>query len=132
MLYNIFSPVQNDNQKKNKKTPVSLQRVFYTLRLRSNNQQPQGAVSDFLSSLDHTLHRLDWETTLATDLLERLPSRRGPGRPLLVALSGMPGSGKSTTSEILKRLLHPQCFVVPLDAWILFGVFFKGCQRKNW
>jgi len=77
------------------------------------------AVSDFLSSLDHTLHRLDWETTLATDLLERLPSRRGPGRPLLVALSGMPGSGKSTTSEILKRLLHPQCFVVPLDGFHL-------------
>jgi len=103
-LHLLTSP--NDNPKKTL--------YFSRVSAPSDNQQPQGAVSDFLSSLDHTLHRLDWETTLATDLLERLPVR--PGRPLLVALSGMPGSGKSTTSEILKRLLHPQCFVVPLDA----------------
>lgn len=85
--------------------------------VRSPEGQAQfiNAVTDFVSDLDQKLlRRLDWETALAADLQDRAAAC---GRPLLVALAGMPGAGKSTTSGVLRRLLHPKCFVVPLDGF---------------
>ena len=85
--------------------------------VRSPEGQAQfiNAVTDFVSDLDQKLlRRLDWKTALAADLQDRAAAC---GRPLLVALAGMPGAGKSTTSGVLRRLLHPKCFVVPLDGF---------------
>eukprot|EP00435_Cladocopium_sp_Y103_P071879 s873_g38.t1 len=86
--------------------------------VRSPEGQAQfiDAVTDFVSDLDQKLlRRLDWETALAADLQDRAAACGD--RPLLVALAGMPGAGKSTTSQVLRRLLHPKCFVVPLDGF---------------
>jgi len=84
------------------------------------------AVASFVSRLDTAdvpvpatssrLQRLDWAASLAADLRQRAVSLP-PCAPFLVALAGMPGSGKSTTSQILSRLLHPDCLVLPMDGF---------------
>lgn len=75
------------------------------------------SMKDFILELDDKqLCRLDWETALAFDLQKRasvLPS----GRPLLVALAGMPGAGKTTLCSTLRRLLHPHGLIVPVDGF---------------
>lgn len=39
--------------------------------------------------------------------------------PLMVALVGIPGAGKTTSARILERLLGPSCLVVPADGFHL-------------
>ena len=63
---------------------------------------------------DGRLSPLTWEVSLADVLRERAAAL--PEKPLLVALAGMPGSGKSRTSQILLRLLH-DCLVIPMDGF---------------
>ena len=86
------------------------------------------SVTDFILELDEgLLCRLDWETALAFDLQQRasgLPSKR----PLLVALAGMPGAGKSTLSSILRRLLQPHGLIVPADG---FHIALKDLKLKG-
>lgn len=74
------------------------------------------AVGDFLGSLEDGGPRLTWEVRVAADLLERSEAM-APGRPLMVALAGMPGSGKTTACTALERLLGPSCLVVPMDGF---------------
>ncbi|CAE7604295.1 unnamed protein product [Symbiodinium sp. CCMP2456] len=62
------------------------------------------------------LSRLTWEVSLANTLRGRAASLPS-GEPLLVALAGMPGSGKSRISQILLRLLQPDCLVVQMDGY---------------
>eukprot|EP00439_Symbiodinium_sp_Y106_P071548 s1087_g12.t2 len=62
------------------------------------------------------LSRLTWEVALANTLRGRAASLPS-GKPLLVALAGMPGSGKSRISQILLRLLQPDCLVVQMDGY---------------
>ena len=62
------------------------------------------------------LSPLTWEVRLAGALRDRAASLPA-GQPLLVALTGMPGSGKSRTSQILLRLLQPDCFVLQMDGF---------------
>lgn len=77
------------------------------------------SVAEFLSELDQGhLFPLEWETALAGQLLDRARAfSEREQRPFLVALAGMPGCGKTVTAEILKRLLHPRCLVVPMDGF---------------
>ena len=62
------------------------------------------------------LSRLTWEVSLANTLRGRAASLPS-GKPLLVAIAGMPGSGKSRISQILLRLLQPDCLVVQMDGY---------------
>jgi len=73
------------------------------------------AVAGFLDRLA-TGPRLRWELEVAKDIKHRLEGM-APGRPLLVALAGMPGSGKTTATRALERLLGPSCLVAPMDGF---------------
>jgi len=75
------------------------------------------AVGDFLGRLASG-PRLLWEPEVAIDIRQRLEGR-APGRPLVVALAGMPGSGKTTATRALERLLGPSCLVAQMDGFHL-------------
>merc|ERR1712008_93649 len=75
------------------------------------------AVGDFLDRLASG-PRLSWELETVVEIRQRLKSMT-PGRPLLVALVGMPGSGKTTAARVLERLLGPSCLVAPMDGFHL-------------
>lgn len=62
--------------------------------------------------------RLTWEPEVARGLREQA-KEMPDGRPLMVALAGMPGSGKTTAAEAIERLLGPSCLVVPMDGYHL-------------
>lgn len=82
------------------------------------------AVKSFLADLTTgRLKALAWEPAMALDLLNRSECCS----PLLVALAGMPGSGKSTAAASLERLLAPHCLVVPLDG---FHVPLAGLKAR--
>lgn len=75
------------------------------------------AAAAFLGRLDAG-PRLTWERGLARGLLEQA-KEMVEGRPLMVGLAGMPGSGKTTAASALERLLGPSCLVVPMDGFHL-------------
>ena len=68
------------------------------------------------ASSSRSLSRLTWEVDLARTLKERAAAAPA-GQPFVVALAGMPGSGKSRASQILLRLLQPDCLVVQMDGF---------------
>uniref|UniRef100_A0A7S4SG09 Phosphoribulokinase/uridine kinase domain-containing protein n=1 Tax=Alexandrium monilatum TaxID=311494 RepID=A0A7S4SG09_9DINO len=75
------------------------------------------ATAAFLQGLDSG-PRLSWESELARGLREQA-KEMPEGRPLMVALAGMPGSGKTTAAHAIERLLGPSCLVVPMDGFHL-------------
>lgn len=60
--------------------------------------------------------RISWEPGIAADIEDRARGR-APGRPLLVALAGMPGAGKSTSAHLLAQLLGDGCIVLGMDGF---------------
>ncbi|CAJ1361496.1 unnamed protein product [Effrenium voratum] len=75
-------------------------------------------VEGFLRALDgETLKPLSWELPLAQQL--RAKADRCTQRPLMVAIAGVPGSGKSRAAQILERLLGADCLHVPMDGFHL-------------
>mmetsp|Transcript_31474 Transcript_31474/g.75383 ORF Transcript_31474/g.75383 Transcript_31474/m.75383 type:complete len:224 (+) Transcript_31474:35-706(+) len=72
--------------------------------------------------------RVTWETAAAEQLAEKCASR-GEGGPLLCTVCGPPGSGKSTSAQILKQLLDAKfrVAVLPLD-----GFHFPLAHLKSW
>jgi len=73
------------------------------------------AVRTFWKSLG-TARRATWQRDVAKDLMERLVAYP-PGTPLMVALAGMPGAGKTTETAVLASFLGPQCCVVQMDGF---------------
>eukprot|EP00928_Gymnodinium_smaydae_P001543 TRINITY_DN10560_c0_g2_i1.p1 TRINITY_DN10560_c0_g2~~TRINITY_DN10560_c0_g2_i1.p1 ORF type:complete len:597 (+),score=71.28 TRINITY_DN10560_c0_g2_i1:182-1792(+) len=85
------------------------------LQTESGTSELCAAVSSFLSSLGSGI-KLTWEIEYAREIRAKaalLPSER----PFLVALAGMPGSGKSTSSRILRKLLGERCIVLGMDGF---------------
>ncbi|CAE8613430.1 unnamed protein product [Polarella glacialis] len=79
------------------------------------------ATAEFLartlaSHVGPTRPEVTWEPQVAAELMA-LAAAMPPGRPLLVALAGMPGSGKTTAAASLQRLLGSQCLVLPMDGY---------------
>ena len=72
--------------------------------------EPDGAVKE------------TWEWDVAQRIAERCAAA-APGRPFVVGLAGIPGSGKTTSAEILKRHItalrggRPCAVVVPMDGY---------------
>ena len=66
--------------------------------------------------------RVTWEPEAAAAITAQLESRASSPhdtstpRPLMVALVGIPGAGKTTSSQILQRLL-PDALIVPVDGF---------------
>ena len=67
------------------------------------------------SEFDEKMSRVTWETDLS-DVLTRMANARTTQQPVMVALVGVPGSGKSTSAEILTRLV-PDSVVLPMDGY---------------
>lgn len=59
---------------------------------------------------------ISWEYDVATEIKERAASCLD-GQPFMVALVGIPGSGKSTSANVLAGLLGPTCFAAPMDGF---------------
>ena len=98
--------------------PIVLPSGGHGVRTQEGQAQMIDSLVDFLSSLDTGhLSRLDWATELADQLREKASQMDQDGRPFMVALAGMPGSGKTVAAETLRRLLHPQCLRVPMDGF---------------
>merc|ERR1719330_879087 len=75
-------------------------------------------VVDFAQRLPDR-RRLHWERDVATTLRGRMVQAKA-GRPVLVALAGMASVGKTTSAEVLRRMLgSDRCLVVGLDGFIL-------------
>ncbi|CAK0868732.1 unnamed protein product [Prorocentrum cordatum] len=81
--------------------------------------QLSAAVARFLARLPPPPPPLSWEPRAAEEIRARLVSRGAgePGRPLLVALAGPPGSGKSTAAAALGELLGEACVVLGMDGF---------------
>eukprot|EP00418_Pyrodinium_bahamense_P002863 CAMPEP_0179011910 /NCGR_PEP_ID=MMETSP0796-20121207/920_1 /TAXON_ID=73915 /ORGANISM="Pyrodinium bahamense, Strain pbaha01" /LENGTH=344 /DNA_ID=CAMNT_0020707329 /DNA_START=1 /DNA_END=1038 /DNA_ORIENTATION=- len=87
------------------------------LRVGSGAARFVEAVSGFLGRLDSG-PRLTWEVEVARAIREQA-KEMPTGRPLMVALVGMPGAGKTTAAKALERMLGPSCLVVPMDGFHL-------------
>mmetsp|Transcript_17475 Transcript_17475/g.29019 ORF Transcript_17475/g.29019 Transcript_17475/m.29019 type:complete len:534 (-) Transcript_17475:26-1627(-) len=61
---------------------------------------------------------LTWEPDLAEEIKENLAKRSADGRPYMIAVIGIPGSGKTTSCFSLSDLLD-DCFVLPFDGYHL-------------
>lgn len=61
--------------------------------------------------------KITWETDVAKHILA-LKKVSNPSRPLMVGVVGIPGSGKSTSCDILAKLLgEERCLVMPMDGY---------------
>lgn len=61
--------------------------------------------------------KITWEPEVA-DTLSRLAKVGNPNRPFMVGIVGIPGSGKSTSAEIIAAMLgEDQCIVMPHDGF---------------
>lgn len=61
--------------------------------------------------------KVTWETEVAKHILA-LKKVSNPSRPLMVGVVGIPGSGKSTSCDILAKLLgNDRCLVMPMDGY---------------
>jgi pantothenate kinase len=62
--------------------------------------------------------RVTWEPEVAAAILERLSADplKYATRPFMVALVGIPGSGKTTGTAILRGLV-PDSIVIPVDGF---------------
>lgn len=89
----------------------------HALRHPAGKEEFVAGLKTFLGTLPGRA-RLTWEVEMAKDLRERA-ARSPPGRPLMVAVVGMPGAGKSTAGRALERLLGPSCLVLPMDGFHL-------------
>jgi len=78
-----------------------------------------------------SLPQITWEFE-AKDLIEKLLLRKkqqaeSDQRPLMVAIAGIPGSGKSTSTEILAGLLGPHCLCMPFDGYHYSMAQLRSC-----
>jgi pantothenate kinase len=65
--------------------------------------------------------RVTWEVAVARDLAQRA-TRASQRRPYMVAVAGIPGSGKSSSAEILTHLINQEanaeiCVCLPADGY---------------
>lgn len=78
-------------------------------------------------------HLVSWEYDMSVRIMKEMKERgtsfqEGRRRPYMVALAGCPGSGKTTSSWILKSLLEKQgveCMIVPHDGYHYPMAFLK-------
>lgn len=74
-------------------------------------------VTKFLTQIEGC-PRLSWEAE-AAEQIRKLAAEKSPGQPLLVAVAGMPGAGKSTSGCALERMLGSSSLLVPMDGFHL-------------
>jgi len=79
-----------------------------------------GIGGDLLSHTDMGVEvfELDFEVDIAREIQERLKLQSSL-KPLLIAIAGIPGAGKTTSAKALGKLLGPACLVVPMDGFHL-------------
>jgi len=98
---------------------LAIEQGGHALRTPSATQQFVDKVQRFLGLLGQPGQRsLSWEIAMAKDI-QRWASEVAGGRPLMVALVGMPGSGKTTAANAIGRLIGSDCVVVPTDGFHL-------------
>lgn len=81
-----------------------------------------------------SLPQITWEFE-AKDLIEKLllhkQQEAESDRPLMVAIVGIPGSGKSTSTEIIAGLLGPHCLAMPFDGYHYSMAQLRACQNAQ-
>lgn len=62
-----------------------------------------------------------WERSISSDIRHRMVSKSSGETPFMIAIAGIPGSGKSTSSHILSEILkndfHITNVVIPMDGY---------------
>jgi len=77
------------------------------------------AIVGFLQQLDAIPAEPTRQLAEVASMLRARAAEKNAGEPLLVALAGMPGAGKSTTGAALAKCLGELSFVVPVDGYHL-------------
>ena len=83
-------------------------------------------ITVLVGSKGSNLH-VTWEREVANDILQRANDAiQSDGRPYMVAIAGMPGSGKSSSAEIITHLINQEmssqnendiCVCIPADGY---------------
>ncbi|GAX19761.1 hypothetical protein FisN_37Lh031 [Fistulifera solaris] len=109
------------------KTKFKPQRILKRLQKDPNEDSisiisPEAALSASLYMTPETIHlapsvKVTWEPAVAKHL-SALRAVSNPHRPLMVGIVGIPGSGKTTSCDILAQMLGTErCLVMPMDGY---------------
>jgi len=72
--------------------------------------------------------QITWELDVK-DLIQRMCYQKTSDGPLMVAIAGIPGSGKSTSAEILAGLLGRKCLCMPFDGYHMPMKQLEACRN---
>lgn len=97
-------------------------KVSYSQRNNTTDQDAAISASLYMNPATEKIASnliVTWEPAVA-EIIGRLSQVSNPQRPFLVGLVGIPGSGKSTSAEIVLELLGPErAMVMPMDGFHL-------------
>lgn len=95
---------------------VVLEEGGHSLRLAGAQARFSEAVGNFLKSIGPE-DPMRVAKELVREIRQRASSTDTGNRPFMVGLVGMPGAGKSTITQAVKRMLGPDCLVLGMDGF---------------